>query len=201
MLAPFAEAVRATAQPCTFLLIVPIAVGVAAARLRWQAFVAAAIAAILGGWLLAANRFLLEGVWLRVSGALVIAALAMIVVPQVSDRLQWAGRAQLQVAVAGAVAFIAALWWRPCVGEELGVILSGAQNGLAGQLLPMAAYMLGAVAPVGLLVLLRYALGSPDRYLAVASLSALAIGVVVAGSLALGRHDDVVVTLTRWTLE
>ena len=67
MIGPFAEAVRATVQPCTFLLIVPTTAAVVAARANWQALVGGTAAAVVGGWILADNSVLLEGAWLRLS--------------------------------------------------------------------------------------------------------------------------------------
>ena len=93
------------------------------------------------------------------------------------------------------------MWWRPCVGEELGTILNGAQHGIGEQLVPMAAYMLGALTPVAMVVAIRYALDPPDRWLRPVTWVAASVGIVVAASLAAGQHDEVVVTLTRWTLE
>lgn len=202
---PFAEAVRATIQPCTFLLIVPTLAAVVAAGARWQALVAATIAGVTGGWVLADNRVLLDGAWLRVSAVVSIGLLVVLVLatgpwsPPVIDR--HLGGAWARAAVAGALTFAATMWWRPCVGEELGVILNGAQDGLAGELLPMAAYMLGALVPVAVVVAVRYAAEPSQRLVVATGWMFAAIGVVVAGSLAAGQHDDVVVTLTRWTLE
>jgi len=202
---PFAEAVRATFQPCTFLLIVPIMAAVVAARARWQALVAAAVAAVVGGWIVADNSFLLDGWLLRLSAVVVIALLLLLVAPQLAERIPSFGAvpssSSAQAAAVGAITLIATQWWRPCVGEELGVILNGAQDGLGGQLLPMAAYMLGALVPVALVVAIRYAVDPAEPVLATATWVAAAVAVVVAGSLVAGQHDDVVVTLTRWTLE
>ena len=83
---PFVEAVRATTQPCTFLLIAPSAIALVCARANWRSLLAALAAAIVGGWLLVANRFVLDGLWLNASGLLVIALLAAIVVPQPTRR-------------------------------------------------------------------------------------------------------------------
>jgi cytochrome c biogenesis protein CcdA len=93
------------------------------------------------------------------------------------------------------------MWWRPCVGAELGAILNGAQDGLAGEVVPMAAYMLGAILPVAVVVAISRAVQPPERATTVLAWGAVAVGLVVAASLVAGQHDEVVVTLTRWTLE
>lgn len=194
---PFTEAVRATIQPCTFLLIVPTLAAVVAAGAHWQALAGATVAAVVGGWLLADNRFLLDGAWLRVSGLLAIVLFALLVIP--GER--YLGHVRGQAGIVAAVTLLATMWWRPCVGEELGVILNGAQGGLAGELLPMASYMLGALVPVAVVVAARYAAEPPQRWVSSMGLAFAAVGVVIGASLLAGQHDEVVVTLTRWTLE
>ena len=72
---PFTQAVRATIQPCTFLLIVPTLAAVVVAGAHWQALIGATIAAVLGGWVLADNEILFDGGWLRVSGLVVAVVL------------------------------------------------------------------------------------------------------------------------------
>ncbi|MDJ0768087.1 MAG: hypothetical protein QNJ12_04805 [Ilumatobacter sp.] len=197
---PFAEAVRATTQPCTFLLIAPATIAVVTARSRWQALAAVVVAGVVGGWLLAGNWYVLDGWALRVSGIAVIALLAVLVWGPRS-RVERLHDQRTQTALAGVVTFVATLWWRPCVGVELGDILNGAQDGIGGQLIPMSAYMLGAMVPVAGVALIHRVVEPSDRVVFGAAVVAFAVGAVVAGSIALGQHDDVVVTLTRWTLE
>ncbi|MFW2334306.1 hypothetical protein [Ilumatobacter sp.] len=202
---PFTEAVRATTQPCTFLLIVPTLAAVVAAGAHWQALVGAVLAALVGGWVLADNQILLDDAWLRVSGLIVIGALVLLVSRTARDAMPGAGRRLerpwMQAGIVGGLTLVATMWWRPCVGEQLGIILNGAQDGLAGELLPMAAYMLGAVVPVAIVVAARYAIEPPRHVSNAIGRVFTAVGVVVAGSLVAGQHDEVVVTLTRWTLE
>lgn len=204
LVGPFAEAVRATVQPCTFLLIVPTLAAVAVAGAKWQALLGATVAGIVGGWLLADNRFLLDGAWLRVSGLLAIVLFALLVIPGVRAEVpgeRYLGHVRGQAGIVAAVTLLATMWWRPCVGEELGVILNGAQDGLAGELLPMASYMLGALVPVAVVVAARYAAEPPQRWVSSMGLAFAAVGVVIGASLLAGQHDEVVVTLTGLTLE
>lgn len=198
---PFAEAVRATFQPCTVLLIVPVVAVSVALRNRWCVFAAIVGAAIVGGWVLAANWFVIDGPWVRLVALLAAAALLAVTLPHLRDRRPELASDRAASAVAGGVTFAATLWWRPCVGDELGAILNGAQDGLAGELLPMAFYMLGAIVPVAIVVLVQHAVEPPERVTRLASWAALGVGLVVAASLVAGQHDRVVVTLTRWTLE
>jgi len=159
----------------------------------------------VGGWLLADNEILLDGIWLRFSGLLAIVMFVLVVSPAARGVMPRAGRplgdGWMQAGMVGCVTLLATMWWRPCVGEELGVILNGAQDGLVGQLLPMAVYMLGALVPVAIVVAARYAVAPSRQLSTVLGRTFAAVGVVVAASLVAGRHDDVVVTLTRWTLE
>jgi cytochrome c-type biogenesis protein len=203
MIGPFAEAVRATVQPCTFLLIVPTTAAVVAARATWQALVGGTAAAVVGGWILADNSFLLEGAWLRLSAVAVVLAMVAFVMPFHRLGARFAGTASPWVR-SGMVAFVvlvASQWWRPCVGDELGTILSAADGSLAGQLVPMAAYMLGAMVPIAAVVAIRYAFEPGPGALTVCASGGAFMGVLVAAFLVAGRHESVVVTLTRWTLE
>ena len=202
MIGPFAEAVRATTQPCTFLLVAPALVGVLAARARWSALVATLGAALVGGWLVAANRFVLDGGLLRWSAVLVVVVLCAAAVGSRTAATRWLGSPAAGAAVAGGTTLLATMWWRPCVGDELGAILTAAQDGggaLAGQLLPIAAYMVGAMVPVALVVAGVRLVEPSSATIDVVVRVAAVVGIVVAGALVLGRHDDVVVTLTRWT--
>lgn len=205
IIAPFAEAVRATPQPCTFLLIVPTLAAVIAARARWEALVGTVAAAIVGGWLLADNEFLLDGALLRVSGVAVVIATAALVAPLFGDRPPQSpeslGRPWVQSGIVAFIVLVATQWWRPCVGTELGAILSDAQTNLGGQLVPMAAYMLGAMVPVAVIVAARYALEPGDRLQATFGGAAATIGLVIALFLIAGQHESVTATLTRWTLQ
>ncbi|MEO6651240.1 MAG: hypothetical protein ABIP17_01115 [Ilumatobacteraceae bacterium] len=204
IIGPFAEAVRATVQPCTFLMIVPTATAVIAASARWQALVAAVAAAIVGGWILADNEFLLDGAALRWSAVVVALALVALLLPLLRERVpiptQLMGRPWTQAAIVAFVVLVATQWWRPCVGRELGNVLSDAQFDLVGQLLPMAFYMLGVMVPIAALVALRYLVEPAERWQAALSGVAGTVGVVIALFLVAGRHESVTVTLTRWTL-
>ena len=200
MFGAFAEALRATTQPCTFLLIVPVLVGVTVARSTWWALVSATAATIVGGWILAANWLVLDGMWLRLSASVAVIAIMGVVAGDRYRALAWASRPVVRVALAASVAFLATLWWRPCVGEELGEILTRSQDGVVGQLPGMTAYMLGALVPAAVLVLVLQAWRPGATVFETAAVAGAAVGVIVAGAIVLGRHDDVVVTLTRWTL-
>ena len=201
MLGAFAEAIRATIQPCTFLLVVPIVVVVLATGARRWPTAAATGAAIVGGWLLASNWLILDGWQLQLFAALATVAIVAVALAPFDERLTALRDDRVAAPVAAGVALLATMWWRPCVGDELGSILTDAQTGLAGQIPGMTAYMLGAMVPV-LIVALAVDVGRPsERRRATVGVAASVIGLVVVGALAIGRHDSVVVTLTRWTLD
>ncbi len=193
----FGEAVRATTQPCTFLLVAPTLVGVMLVGATGAALGAALVAAILGGWLLAGNWWVLDGEWLQVSAAVLLAGIVVVAASYRVDRLEAVRRPTAAAGASFATTLLASLWWRPCVGQELGSILTSSQSDVVGQLPGMAAYMLGTMVPVVALVLVVRAIEPrrPERL----AFAAATLGIVIAGSLVLGRHDTVIVTLTRWS--
>ena len=201
MIAPFAEAVRATTQPCTLLLVLPPLLAVVATGGRWRPLAATIGGAVVGGWLFIANVYVLRGTQLAISGAVV--ATVLVVLAAASLRVPtfaWARDDRVQTAAAAGVAFVATLWWRPCVGSELGTILTGAFNdGVLSQILPMTAYMLGAMVPVVAVALLIRMIDPTPRTAGLLATGSALGAVVVGGALAVGRHDDLVSTLTRWS--
>ena len=72
MLPAFAEAIRASTQPCTLLLVLVPLIMAVVTRGRWPPFVAMCIGAVLGGWLVLANVVALSDSRLQVSGGLVV---------------------------------------------------------------------------------------------------------------------------------
>ncbi len=199
MFPAFFEAIRATAQPCTLLLLLPPIVMAIVTRGRWTAFAAICAGAVLGGWVFIANVVAFDGWQLQLSAALVVAAIGLVLVTSSVPRLHRLATPGVDAGVAGIVTFVATLWWRPCIGEELGAILTGARAGVRGQLPGMTAYMLGAMLPVLAVVLIVRAVDPSPVAARSAARSAGAVGLVVAAAVAVGRHDELVTTLTRWT--
>lgn len=200
MLSAFAEAIRATTQPCTLLLLLPSLIMAVVTRGRWAPFAAMVVAAVAGGWLFLANVVALTGLSLQASGVLVSAVLVVLLAAPAVSWLDWATRPWAQTAAAGCVTFVATQWWRPCIGSELGAILTASSRGLAGQLPGMTAYMLGAILPVlGVVFVIRAIDPTPLHALVAGRIAAVA-GLILAGSLAIGRHDELVSALTQWTV-
>ena len=200
MIPAFAEAIRATTQPCTILLIAPALFAVLATRGRWRPLVGTLVGAVVGGWLFMANVVALSDAQVRASGLVAAAVvIALIVAPHVRW-LQWAADRRVQTAAAGGLAFLGTLWWRPCVGEELGVILTGAANdGVAGELLGMAAYMLGAMTPVVIVALVLRAIDPSVRQTVWLASATTGLAVMLGTALAFGHYDELVATLTDWS--
>ncbi len=200
MVAAFFEAIRATTQPCTLLVLLPALTMAIVTRGRWVPFAAICGGAVLGGWLFIANVVALEGWWLQLSGVLVVVVIAgTIAAPEVS-RLGWADTPLVQALAAGTVAFAATLWWRPCIGTELGAILTASRRSLPGQFPGITAYMFGAMVPVLAVVLVIRTIDPSPASRRRAAMVASVVGAVVAGALAVGRHDELVTTLTRWSV-
>ncbi len=199
MLAAFAEAIRATTQPCTLLLLLPAIVMAILSRGRWPAFAAICVGAVLGGWLFIANVIALDAWQLQLSGAFVAALIALALVAPYVHQLNLAATPGVQSATAGVVTFVATLWWRPCIGEELGAILTGARAGVPGELPGITAYMLGTMVPVLAVVLVVRAIDPSPTTTRRLGWCAGGVGLVVAAAMAVGRHDELVTTLTRWT--
>jgi cytochrome c biogenesis protein CcdA len=97
------------------------------------------------------------------------------------------------------VTFAATLWWRPCIGEELGAILTGARLGVLRELPGITAYMLGTMVPVLAVVLMVRTIDPSTTATRRIGWCAGGVGLVVAAAMTVGRHDELVTTLTRWT--
>ena len=199
MVPAFTEAIRATTQPCTLLLLLPPVLMAVVTRGRWAPFGAICLGAVVGGWLFIANVVSLSDSQLQLTGVVVALAIGSIMASPFVSWLGWARRPLAQTVAAGGVSFVATLWWRPCIGAELGSILTASRDGVAGQLPGITAYMLGAMLPVLGVVLIMRAIDPSPRATQRASLVAGGVGFVVAGALAIGRHDELVIALTRWT--
>ncbi|HUS43344.1 MAG TPA: hypothetical protein VMY16_11830 [Ilumatobacteraceae bacterium] len=200
MFAAFAEAIRTTTQPCTLLLLLPALVMAIITRGRWAAFAAMCTGAVLGGWLFIANVVALDGWRLQLSGALVVAVIGLVLVARSVSPLNWAATPGVQAAFASLVTFAATLWWRPCIGTELGVILTGARAGALGELPGITAYMLGSMMPVLAVVLLMRVIDPSPVAARRAAWLAGVVGLAAAVAVTIGRHDELVATLTRWTM-
>lgn len=197
MIAAFLEAIRSTAQPCTLPLIAVIAGALWASRATPASAAAVAGAATSGGWALVAGAAVPTGAWLVVSGVLGVIGLSALVWLGQSPRWRpsW-----LVPAIAGTVTYLGAAWWRPCVGQELGRILSEGIGDPVGQLPAMTAYMAGVLTVVAIPALAVRAVTDSPEAGAVLAWAGFIVAVPTAMAVALCRHDDLVGELARLTL-
>lgn len=209
MIDAFVEGVRSLGQVCHLAILAPVALTIVAARGRWPAVVGAVFGVVLGGWLFVTNRFgSITDLELRISALALIILVLPLGFPGVlrRDRPSWfrrIGRAIQSPAgtagIAATVGVIVAQWWRPCVGVELGSILTDAPADPWGQLLPTIGFMLGISLPLVVLGLV-YAAWKPSASTAkrlgwVGSILTVVLAVSVLG----GQHGEIVSRLFEWS--
>ena len=209
MVDPFVEGVRSIVQVCHLVILAPVGLTIVAARGRWQAVLGAIGGVVVGGWIFAVGWVTLSDLQLRLSAVAVIVAIALDMalhfqtVPGTSrnlDDLRVPGRdTWAPAALAAGVAVVVAQWWRPCVGVELGSILTEAPDHPFGQLPATIAFMLGVSIPLVLLGLAYLAWNAPERPLAVSSWIGGSLAVVLAASVIAGQHGEIVARLFEWS--
>lgn len=206
MIDAFVEGVRSIGQACHLVILVPVATMVVAARGRWEATVGAVAGMIVGGWIFVTRWYVPGELALRGSAVVVIALLAALAIAATTlaarRGLRWTAPGATPIGV-GAVAAIGAAivtqWWRPCVGRELGDILTEAPDQPFAQLPATVGFMAGVATPVVLLGLaLRVWPPSTDAGRR-AGLVAASLGAVLAGSVLAGRHGEIVARLVEWS--
>lgn len=190
------EGIRNLALPCTLSLVLPSLVAVAVGRLRPVATAAVVLGAGATAWAQAVG-------WLR-PGRGAVWQLVLAGMLAVAGGLLWSRRGSppvevAQDAVGGFVAGgVTASLWEPCVGELLGRTLTAAPTDPAGTLLPMLAFVIGALLPVWALA--GVALGTGDRVAVASRRIGGTAAVVLTGLVAVGWWHDVVSWLVRVTL-
>ena len=209
MIDAFVEGVRSIGQVCHLVILAPVALTIVAARGRWQAVAGAVAGIVLGGWFFVTNRFgNITDTQLRVTASILIVAIVSIGFPVLftRDRPTWLSgvgeKIQSPAATFGMSALVATMvaqWWRPCVGVELGSILTNGPADPWGELLPSIGFMLGIATPLLLLGLL-YAAARPGMELStklawVGSVLTVALAVSVIA----GQHGEIVSRLFQWS--
>lgn len=199
MFAAFVEAVRSLVQPCSLVVIVPPVCAVLAGRGRRHVVVGTVVGGVLGGWTFAAGRLVLDPTGLRLSALVLMTAMAILLLGT-WERLPaaLAGPPAHSLAAAS-VAFVAVLWWRPCVGSQLGRILTGFPEEPLRHVLPASAYMLGLMVPA-IVAGLALDLGRqrPSIGRGAAGAGSFVVGILGLAVLA-GRHGDLVSELVHLT--
>lgn len=209
MIDPFVEGVRSIVQVCHLVILAPVGLTIVVARGRWQAVAGAVLGVVVGGWVFVTNRFgSITDTQLRVSASILIVAVVLLGFPRLFDRdhptwMRAAGdRVRSPVAAFGVSALVAAMvtqWWRPCVGVELGTILTNGPSDPWGQLLPSTAFMIGIAAPLVLIGLAYAAIRPKNEVSTKLGWVGAGLTIVLAMSVIAGQHGEIVSRLFRWS--
>lgn len=209
MIDAFVEAVRSLGQVCQLVILAPVGLTIVAARGRWSAVAGAVFGVVLGGWFFVTDRFgPITDLELRITAVVLIVAVVALGFPQVfrRDRPAWSDELGSAVASPVGTAAITALvgvtvtqWWRPCVGAELGSILTAAPDDPWGELLPTIGFMLGISLPL-VVIGLVYAAWRPGATTArTLGWAGAALAIVLAISVIAGQHGEIVARLFEWS--
>lgn len=211
MLDAFVEGVRSITQACQLVVLVPVAALVLAGRARAAVVGAAVGGVVLGGWLFVTRSLVLDDTAIRWSGLLVVALVVAVGLPALAETSTVAGRwlpsgalrplrhPALAPAAVALVAVVATTWWRPCVGEQLGRILTSAPDEPVAQAPATFGFMLGMALPLVAVGLLVAAIRPPARPLAIGSLAAGGVTIVLAASVVAGQQGEIVAQLLEWS--
>ena len=209
MIDAFVEGVRSIVQVCHLVILAPVACTIIAARGRWTAVAGAVFGVVLGGWLFVTNRFgSITDTQLRVTAILLIIVVVALGFPALfrRDRPSWLRDVGDKIqspagtfAVSTLVATMVTQWWRPCVGVELGSILTNGPRDPWGQLLPTVGFMIGIATPL-VLIGLAYAVGRPDvEFSTKLAWLGSALTLALAASVIAGQHGELVSRLFQWS--
>ena len=199
MIDAFVEGVRSIGQVCNLVILAPVALTIVAARGRWESVVGAVGGIVIGGWIFATGWITLSYPALRASAVLLIAAVLVLGAPRLFGRDAIVRSPAALGAISGGVAVLVTQWWRPCVGAELGSILTNAPDRPWSQLLPTFGFMLGISLPLVAIGLLYAAW--PPTPVAARRLGWVGCGLTVALGLSVlgGQHGEIVSRLFQWS--
>ena len=199
MIDAFAEGVRSIVQVCHLVILAPVALTVVAARSRWESVAGAVTGVVFGGWIFATGWITFSDTALRVSAVVLIVSVVVLGAPRPFGRDEVVRSPAAIGAITGGVALVVTQWWRPCVGEQLGSILTHAPARPVSQLLPTIGSMLGISVPLVAIGLVR-AVWPPAPPTA-ARLGSVGCGlaVVLGASVLAGRHGEIVSRLFAWS--
>lgn len=199
MIDAFVEGVRSIVQVCHLVILAPVALTIVAARGRIEAVSGAVGGIVFGGWVFAAGWVTLSDGALRFSAVLLLAAVVVLGAPQLFGRDEIVRHTAGRAGIAFGVGALVAQWWRPCVGEELGSILTNAPDRPWSQILPTTGFMLGISLPL-IAIGLVYAAWPPGPTTAVRlGWIASALTGVLGLSVMAGQHGEIVARLFEWS--
>lgn len=207
MIDAFVEGVRSLGQACQLVILAPAAMLVIATRGRWEAVTGAVAGVVLGGWAFAARWIVPSDVQLRFSalvvGLLVVGAAFGRADVAGSSRTahlrRWLGRASTMAVSAVVTGVLVTQWWRPCVGEELGEILTLTPDDPLGQLPAVVGFMTAVALPLVVIGLLFAAWRPEPRVGAAVGYAGAGVGLVLAASVVVGQHGEIVAKLFEWS--
>lgn len=189
----FLEGVESITLACSLVVVVPAVLVVALApRHRPAVAGAALVGTSVMTWARAGRLWDVEfgGPWVIVVAVLIVAASIAAFV----DGPAW------RAGVAGVAAGVIAGWlWQPCVGEHFAEVLNRAESDRITSLWLMHVYVAGLFLPLAVLAAAAIAVPrlSPALHHRHVRHGALAVSAVYAGTVAIGRYDDLVGELFR----
>jgi len=199
MIDAFVEGVRSIVQVCHLVILAPVALSIVAARGRWLAVVGALAGVVLGGWFFAAGWFTPSDGMLRLSAVPLIAAVVVLGAPRLFGRKEIIRSPVGVGALTGGVGLLVTQWWRPCVGEELGSILTNTPDQPWSQLLPTIGFMLGISLPL-IAIGLAYVAWPPGPAAATRlGWAGCGLTAVLGVSVIAGQHGEIVSRLFQWS--
>ncbi len=205
----YVEGVGSLDQVCQLVILAPVALTIVAARGRWAAVIGGIGGVVLGGWLFVSDSLgAITDAELRITATLLIVVVVLLAGVGLSrrDRPGWIRPVGRMVESAPGTAALSALvgvmvtqWWRPCVGVELGAILTGAPDDPWRWLLPTVGFMLGVSMPLVALGLVYAVWRPPARAASTGAWIGCSLASVLALSVIAGHHGEIVARLFEWS--
>lgn len=189
------EGFSAAWLPCSLVLLVPGLAATIGGRIQpVLALAGFAPALVLASWLRFSDR---GGDWPTLVTAAILGLSALALALPV-DRLRGPATVSGGVFAGGAAAAL----WEPCVGPEFGLLLTTLPDRGPDGLALMAVYGLGVLAPLAaaaaaIKLVPEWMLYYGERVMNVVGATALG---VMAATVAVGLHDEVIGQLFRWSL-
>lgn len=192
MIPAFVEGGTAIGLPCSLVLIVPVLAVALAVPARPLIAVTVAIAGSTAAMWLRASGLVSGGLETWGSVVLAVSTIAVLVAWRYRE---WAPRHAVALAIAPGL--LAGWMWQPCVGTELGSILTAVGQRDATSPAWLAAYVVGVTIPAYVVALARVAVGDAERPRRVLAVVGTAVGCLLGGLVVLGVDDRIIGWLVR----